>query len=435
MDDKGIAKNIGISMIMKPISLVLSLAYTTMALSFLGQEKYGIWVIILNIVSWINYFDIGIGNGLRNKLAEAYAKEDYKGAQTYVSTACLGTSIISLCFCVIITLVWNLLDLSRFFKLNTLGEDTNVVIFISVFFVCVNFVLALSRTSAYAIQQPGLTSVTGVIGQALQVSILFILSRFLHENLMVVAVMYGLASLFDNVILYFLITRKHKYLKPKISFINMMYMRPLLAMGIGFFVMQICSLVLNTTDNLLISSLYGSSEVTPYDLVYKCFYMFVQVHAIIIMPMWSAYTVANTNNDLKWMKNTMRKINRITLLLSAGVVVGIFLFEPFAAIWLRRRLVYGKDLILIVAIYMIAQMFANNYSSFLCGVGHIKIPTIISIIGAVMNIPLSVFFAQYINMRLAGIILGSFCVMFMSFIVLPIVSYRWLHVREKVGEV
>ena len=435
MDNKHIVKNIGISMVMKPISLVLSLAYTSLALSFLGEEKYGIWVIILNIVSWINYFDIGIGNGLRNKLAEAYAREDYKSAQSYVSTACVGTSVISVCFCILITVGWNILHLSEFFNLNMSGENANVVIFVSVFFVSVNFVLALSKTSAYAIQQPGLTSVTAAIGQLMQIIILCILSILLHENLMAVAVMYGVASLFDNVILYILITRNHKYLRPKISLVDMNYMKPLLAMGIGFFIMQICSLVLNTTDNLLISNLYGSAEVTPYDMVYKCFSMFVQIHAIIIMPMWSAYTVANTNNDLKWIKNTIRRINLITLLLSAGVVIGIFLFEPFAAIWLRRRLDYGKGLIFLVAVYMIIQMFANNYSAFLCGIGHIKVSTIISLIGAVLNIPLSIFFAKYMHMRLAGIILGSFCVMFMSFVVLPVVAHRWIRGRGQKGEV
>ena len=76
-------------------------------------------------------------------------------------------------------------------------------------------------------------------------------------------------------------------------------------------------------------------------------------------------------------------------------------------------------------------MIGNNYSSFLCGVGHIKTSTIIAGIGAVMNIPLSVFFAQGCDMRLTGIILGSLVVMMISVIVLPVVSYRWVSFKEK----
>ena len=98
MNNKRIIKNIGVSMIMKPISMLLSLVYTPLALAFLGEAKYGIWAIILNIVSWINYFDIGIGNGLRNRLAEAIALDDKEDAQKYVSTAYIGTSVLSLVF-------------------------------------------------------------------------------------------------------------------------------------------------------------------------------------------------------------------------------------------------------------------------------------------------------------------------------------------------
>lgn len=432
MNNKRILKNIGVSMVMKPISMLLSLVYTPLALAFLGDAKYGIWVIILNIVSWINYFDIGIGNGLRNKLTEAIALEDTDAAQRYVSTAYLGTTLISVVFFTVISLVWSAFGLSDFFKLTVADENTNLIIVISVFFVCVNFVFSLSKTSAYAIQQPGIISVVGVIGQALQIAIVFVVSRLCRQSLFAIAIMYGVVSLFDSVIIYAIVTGKRPYLKPRLSAASKAYMKPLLTLGAGFFMLQICSLVLNTTDNLLISNLYGSAEVTPYSMVYKVFYMAVQIHAIVIMPMWSAYTEAAARKDITWIKTTMRRINGLTAVFSAGVIVGIFLFEPLAAVWLGKRLDYGKPLIIIVAIYMIAQMIGNNYSSFLCGVGHIKTSTIIAAIGAVLNIPLSVFFAQSCGMRESGIILGSLAVMMISVIVLPVVTNRWL--RTKVRE-
>lgn len=430
MNDKRIVKNIGVSMMMKPVSMLLSFVYTPLALSFLGQEKYGVWAIILNIISWINYFDIGIGNGLRNKLTEAIAKDEKEQAHTYVSTAYLGTILISTIFCIVITLFWNVFDLSAFFNLNLPDENTDSIVFISILFVCINFVLSLSKTSAYAIQQPSIISVVGVIDQTLQIGIVLGISYIMDSNLLSIALMYGVITLLGNIIIYFFVTRKRKYLIPQKQYINMTYMKPLLSLGLGFFALQICSLVLNTTDNLLISNLYGSAEVTPYNMVYKFFYIAVQVHAIVIMPMWSAYTEAATRKDIVWIKKTMKKINALTAIMSVCVVIGIFFFEPFAGLWLGTRLEYGRPLVVIVAIYMIAQMFGNNYSAFLCGVGHIKVPTVISSIGALFNIPLSVFFAQTCGMRLSGVILGSLFVMTISVVVLPIVTRNWLKNKE-----
>ena len=71
-------------MLMKPVSMVLNLIYTPLVLGYLGDIKYGIWAIILNIISWINYFDVGIGNGLRNKLSEKISLNDHEGANKYV---------------------------------------------------------------------------------------------------------------------------------------------------------------------------------------------------------------------------------------------------------------------------------------------------------------------------------------------------------------
>lgn len=83
---------------------------------------------------------------------------------------------------------------------------------------------------------------------------------------------------------------------------------------------------------------------------------------------------------------------------------------------------------------MIIQMFANNYSSLLCGVGHIKGAAVIASSGAVLNIPISIIFAKYFQMGLSGVILGSFCIMLLSFIGLPIISYRWMRDVENRNE-
>lgn len=430
MNDKKIIKNIGISMVMKPISILISLLYVPLVLQCLGNEKYGIWAIILNVVSWISYFDIGVGNGLRNKLVEACAQNDFYAARKYVSTAFVGTLLIATVFGILLISIWECCNLTEFFKLYAEGENVKRVIYVSILFVCVNFIISLSKTEAYAIQEPGIISVFGVIGQLIQLAVLYLLTFLTSCSLMIIAVLNGTISILVSLFIYFYITRNREYLIPKLSLFDKKYLCPLLTLGLSFFVMQMCSLILNTTDNLLISNLFGAAEVTPYSIVYKMFYLTVMVHGIIIMPMWSAYTDAAARRDIVWIKNTIRKINFITSGFSVLVLMGIFLFKPIARIWLGKELDYGTVLIPIVAVYMIVQMFANNYASFLCGVGAVKASTIISVAGIFINVPLSVYLAKTCNLHLAGIILGSFFVMMISVIVLPFVTHMWLKSKE-----
>lgn len=425
MNNKSIKQNIGIAMLMKPISIGLTFVYTPIVLNFLGEAKYGVWAIILNVLSWITYFDIGIGNGLRNKLADAYARGDRESSQIFVSTGYLVSSFVSFIFCVTLLIVWNGFHLSSLFKLNLGGYETDWAINISIIMVSINFVLSLARIVLFAIHKNGLLSVLGVIVQVLQIIVLLVLSVYLKEDIVAVSIMYGLVTIFSNIVVASLIRVRYPYLSPKFKMVRKKCVKPLMALGIGFFIIQISSLVLNTTDNLLISGMYGSASVTPYSMVYKFFYLFIQVHSIVIMPMWSAYTSANSTKDYEWMRNAIRKMNLFSLFLSIGVVAAIFLFEPFSELWLGRKLKYGMSLIILVAFYMIAQMFSNNYSAFLNGVGEIRSTVILSFFGSIINIPISIFLARNLGLGLTGIIGGSLVALLPTNIILPIVTRQW----------
>ena len=432
MDDKVIKKNIKLSFLMKPVSMLLALAYMPVALSFLGTERYGVWTIVLDVLAWIAYFDIGIGNGLRNKLAEAYSLREDEQCKNYVSTAYVVAAAISLLFCIIFLLIWNCFDFTSKFNLDVGGYETDIAVAISVVFVAVNFVLGLIGTILFAIQQNGYLSVINVIQQGLQLLVIWLLSVFSEANLIYIAVSYGIVNSMVYVAGTMILFKKNKILLLDIRCVKKQYVRPLLSLGIGFFIMQISSMVLNTTDNLLISRLFDKSDVTNYSILYKCFYVFVQIHAIIIMPMWSAYTAASAKKNTEWIKQTMKKINNITIVLSVMVLFAVFLFKPFVHILFRNELTYKNELIVFVAVYMIAQMFANNYSSFLCGVGEIRVSVLLAFIGAIVNIPLSVLLAERFGWELCGIIGGSLFVMLLNCIVLPIVTGNWFRKRRSV---
>lgn len=63
-------------LLIKICNIIINLAYVPLLINSLNQDRYGIWLTITTIVSWIAFFDIGLGNGLRNKLAESIACKD-----------------------------------------------------------------------------------------------------------------------------------------------------------------------------------------------------------------------------------------------------------------------------------------------------------------------------------------------------------------------
>lgn len=75
--NKMLTTNILYSSILKIISLSTSLLIVPITINYLNKEVYGIWMTITSILFWINTFDIGLGNGMRNYLTEAISQKNY----------------------------------------------------------------------------------------------------------------------------------------------------------------------------------------------------------------------------------------------------------------------------------------------------------------------------------------------------------------------
>jgi O-antigen/teichoic acid export membrane protein len=79
-------KNIAASFAIKGINIAVGLVLVPLTIKYLSPTKYGIWITLTSLVGWFGFFDIGLGNGLRNRFAEAIARGNQTLAKTYVST-------------------------------------------------------------------------------------------------------------------------------------------------------------------------------------------------------------------------------------------------------------------------------------------------------------------------------------------------------------
>ena len=70
-----VQKNIILSFLIKGLSIAIGLVFVPLTINYIDAERYGIWLTLSSIIIWFNFFDLGLGNGLRNKLVEAIVKQ------------------------------------------------------------------------------------------------------------------------------------------------------------------------------------------------------------------------------------------------------------------------------------------------------------------------------------------------------------------------
>ncbi|MGL5623340.1 MATE family efflux transporter, partial [Cetobacterium sp.] len=139
----GLLLNILSNFIFKGLGIGLSFISIPIMLKYLDKDNYGLWILILSITNWIYTFDIGIGNGLKNRLAESLSKKNENEAKKYIATSYFFVTIISIIFLLISWIFLENIILTKLLNITYLSNDElNKIIFINIGFVCINFVFS-----------------------------------------------------------------------------------------------------------------------------------------------------------------------------------------------------------------------------------------------------------------------------------------------------
>ena len=90
-----IIKNIINLLFIRIGSVVIGFILVPLTINYISPTEYGFWLTISSMVSWLSFFDIGLGNGMRNKVSESFTNHKFTEARTYISTTYAILGLIS----------------------------------------------------------------------------------------------------------------------------------------------------------------------------------------------------------------------------------------------------------------------------------------------------------------------------------------------------
>ena len=426
-------KNIFFGVIFKGISIVLNFIIVPILIFFLGKTEYGVWVTVFSIVNWIFTFDLGIGQGLRNKLTEALSVNDEVKASQIISTSYIFIfifSVIILILGIVFTYLVNFQEL-----LNYKGKESSYLrnfILLSLFFTVINFILSLYKKLYLAVHKSFMVEFVNVFFQALYLGVVLTWVHLeLEKSLINLIIIFGVLNLFVALIATFFFFRIQKNIPFSLRNFNLKEGRILFGLGGKFFIINICLLVILSTDNIIISNILGPSFVTDYFTVQKIFQFLVVIFTVILASSWSLYSEAIINKDFNWIKGNLKKMNLYFL----GILIfGLFIFyfiEEIINIWIGKGVVIiPKGLALSNLIYTFIFCFTNIYMFFINASNKINIQMYLYIFGAVINIPLSLFLVNFLGTS-TGVILATIFCFLPLFIIMPLQSKKIIERLEK----
>lgn len=415
-----INKNILYSFGLKGLSILISFLLVPLTLGYLNTVDYGIWLTLSSLLTWINYFDIGLGNGLRNKLTEALALENTELAQRYVSTTVAILSVIALFFFICFAVFAPWLDWSTILNVNpsTIADLKSILIPVFAFF-CLQFIFKTVGIILVSDQRPAANDALNVFASLLSFASIYILSKFTNGSLVAVTMVFAAAPVLVYIIASALLFKgKYKHIRPELSKVNFTYFKSLASLGVQFFIIQIAVLIIYTTGNLIISHYTGPEQVTPFNIAFRYFSVVTMVFNIILTPFWSAITEAYIKKENIWIKNSINKIIKLWFAIFIITIV-MAIFSKFVyKIWVGRDIQISGLLTWLCALYVSVVNFGNIFGYFVNGTGNIRLQLLIAIITSLVFIPLAIFMCKSIGPE--GVIAAMTIVLAIPSFILPV---------------
>lgn len=400
------------------ISMILTLISAPIMLHHVDRADYGVLLTLTSIVGWVGYMDVGLGNGLRNKLPEFLAKGDFYSVKKIVSSCYVTLAIYVALIIVIFLIVSPFVDWLG--VLNSPTSDageiqglTNIV-FIS---FCIQFLFGLINSILFAYQMPAFQSLFTFVGQFIAL-IALVIQVYVFDVTSVLQIG-AVNSMIPPLVLFLgsigLFRTKLKEIAPSFKLFEFKSVGSILSLGLKFFVLQMITIVLFQANSIIIARVVSPEAVVEYNLAFKYVSLLTMIFTIVITPVWSATTDAYVRKDFAWINKTISFSRKVCI---ASIFIGVLmvLASKFVyGIWLGKGTIdINYSTTGLILLYISFEMLYKVYGTIINGTGKVFAQIILTGVIAIIYIPLAIFLGNLCG--LSGVLIANAIVFALNYV-------------------
>lgn len=395
-------KNVGFSILSQVLTLILSFVSRTCFIKFFGVEYLAVNGLFTDVLGLLSMADLGFTIAMVYSFYEPLANHDekklaglitfYRRVYTYIaiSVALIGISLLPI--------------LPYIINYDTTIQNVNLYYLISLFNVVISY-LWVYRTAIltadqqeYRIKRISMTIST--ITTIIQIVVMYV-----FQNYIVYLLISTVFSVINNVIASRVATRLYPYIKNKVEITKQEKIYILKNLG-SVFIFKASNVLINATDNILISILVSTVVVgyySNYSMIQKQIMTFYSL-------LFTSMTASIGNLIVEESPENRYKVFQCQQSISfifCIVLVPCFalLVNDFIAIWLGSSFIFNSLTLITICLNMYLACVLQPLWTYREATGLYRKTKWIMLICAIENIVLSIILGKLIG--LAGILLAS----------------------------
>lgn len=411
--------NVGASWFVHAASLVIGFFLMPFVIHKLGDGQYGVWVFINCIAGYAGLLYLGFGQTISRYVAKYSAAGEWQKlneVSSLVFFVYLGAGSIALIASIVLAA---LVPYFPIWKTHSVLEIRLVILMLGL-----NVATGLVG-SVFGGVLMGLRRFDLERGVSFTVDVtrLVLIVVFLQREwgLLAIATIYWVVTLTENVGYVLLAYRQLPQLSIRRRHVNRDVVRECCSFSGYAFLSAIAQQLIYATDTIVIGVVLGDSAITSFFIASRlCQYLRQPIEKIsdICMPTAGALQAQLQSGTLR---DLLCKALGVTFLLSAGILIGASYFGPaLIQTWMGPGYEDTPALLTILLIGQVVALPVGVLRAILFGQGQVRLPALVYLAEAIVNLVLSLILARTIGVR--GVAWGTSIpiILFELGIILPV---------------
>jgi len=379
------------------LAIGVSVVSVPLTIGYLGGERYGAWVTIVSVITFLSITDFGLASSLTNALGKAQAEDAHAVGQRLVSSALFMLSLIAVAVLIAGNVLAPRIAALLFPNLQSPLARVEIApaIMIALSIFALNLPLIVSSRVLAAYQESALTNFWNMAGSVGNLAALLLVIWFRGGLPWLVFGCFGFGLAANLACAAWLFGFRKPWLRPNLAGIDSGFVRTLFSDGWKFFVIGIGWMVNWQTDNMVIAHFLGAAQVTPYAVTFSLFAIATGLQTLAYPNLWPAYTEAYAQRDYEWIRKTLRSNFKFSFFTTAAIIALLTIFGgEIIRLWAGVAAVPPFSVIVWMALWRLMLSTLLVGSCLLNATGHLKGMTVYGTVTAVLNLMLSILLAK-----------------------------------------
>jgi O-antigen/teichoic acid export membrane protein len=379
------------------LAICVSVISVPLTIGYLGKERYGAWVTIVSVITFLSITDFGLAGSLTNAIGKAQAEEDHARGQRLVSSALLMLSLIASLILIAAIVLAPRIAALLFPNLQSPVARAEIVpaVMIALSIFALNLPLIVSSRVLAAYQESALANFWNMAGSVGNLVALLLVIWFRGGLPWLVFGCFGFGLAANIASAVWLFGFRKPWLRPNLAGVDPAFVRILFSDGWKFFVIGTGWMVNWQTDNMVIAHFLGAAQVTPYAVTFSLFAIATGLQTLAYPNLWPAYTEAYAQRDYEWIRKTLKSNFKFSFFTTSAIVVFLTIFGgEIIRLWAGAAAVPPFSVIVWMALWRLMLSTLLVGSCLLNATGHLKGMTIYGTATAVLNLTLSILLAK-----------------------------------------